>query len=648
MAAVAHIDRDPSGKMSVLYKQSISLKAMQSLCLFLKKPLQLAILFIVFMSLNHPPAHATAVRDSEGRPIALEAARENRKEYIKQRIEKMLDGENVGPAPTAPAKTAFTPPRVPQMVPTAPKKLIVPKPTSRSQVRRTPSYSPTYQQLHRQRSEPVYTPVARRAPATPTYTPPPKTVPTPAPEPKAVALAPPPQLYIPAPSDVPSVGHVHNPAAVEFMTVPKAPPPRVEKLHAMDMPSSHTDMAEPLTAPPLSALPAPETTHSSAKPNPSALTFPQEDAFAMRSRDLYVGADAAEVFQQSVDEARSEPLRIQEQLAREAADEVIADMDKAHQEASSGVELSAHEPAAQLPSEGPQPFSDDIEVLRVSAGSGDGDVSPEQTPAPIEIAMTPDPTPTPQMSSETRDILEGLPEDITGIKKQRAERDVGIERTDPSIALPEEEVTSHDSLGMNMKLKKRTIDVDYELEKAYVALVGGNPEEAIRIYRDVLSNDPNNAMGLFGLATTYHRVGLLDEARPLYGKLLKIDPYNREALNNFLVLVGEEAPEQAITQMKRLQSANPDFSPIPAQIALVYKKMGDYPNAIRNMERAASLAPENLVYRYNLAILYDLAGDKREAAALYNQLLEARFRGQELPADIRDIQERLTFLVSNK
>ncbi len=154
-------------------------------------------------------------------------------------------------------------------------------------------------------------------------------------------------------------------------------------------------------------------------------------------------------------------------------------------------------------------------------------------------------------------------------------------------------------------------------------------------------------MALFGLATTYHRLGLLDKARPVYGKLLAIDPHHKEALNNFLALVGEEAPEEALRIMARLEEMNPNFSTIPAQMALLYKKVGDLDNAAASMLRAVTISPENLIYKYNLAILYDLRGDKANAAILYRELVEARFRGQELPAPVEEIQERLTFLMSN-
>ncbi len=137
-------------------------------------------------------------------------------------------------------------------------------------------------------------------------------------------------------------------------------------------------------------------------------------------------------------------------------------------------------------------------------------------------------------------------------------------------------------------------------------------------------------------------------ARPLYGKLLALDPNNRDALNNFLVLLADEAPQEALAQLEKLETKNPGFSPIPAQMAVIYQKLGDSDKASEKMFRAISLAPENLTYRYNLAIMLDRQHKYDEAAKLYRQIIEANQRGDTTPGDITKIEERLTFIASNR
>lgn len=204
------------------------------------------------------------------------------------------------------------------------------------------------------------------------------------------------------------------------------------------------------------------------------------------------------------------------------------------------------------------------------------------------------------------------------------------------------------SLGVKIEVKSPRIDTNHELEKAYNALMSGQTTAAQEMYRNVLDNDPSNVLALFGMATSYHRSGQFEKARTLYAKILSIDPNNRDALNNFLALVSSDAPEASLAQLEKLESGNPEFSPIPAQMAVIYQRLGNHEKAMQKMLRAVSLEPENLTYRYNLAVLMDRQGRREEAASLYRQLISAYQSGAIIPGNVQKIQERLTFLSSTQ
>lgn len=261
------------------------------------------------------------------------------------------------------------------------------------------------------------------------------------------------------------------------------------------------------------------------------------------------------------------------------------------------------------------------------------------------------------LSEETKNILYSLPPDalprpVNTKADNAAGNDFSIKHaieTAPFAKSSSDQIPSERGEStMKINVKPESVDLNYELEKAYDALIAGNTDGAIRIYEEVLTIDPNDKTALFGLATTYHRIGLLDQARPVYGRLLKIDPYNVEALNNFFALVGTEAPRAAIEQLELLSTDNPDFAPIQAQLSLLYQRLNDPQKAIEHMAKAATISPENLAYKYNLAVLYDTNGDGARASSLYRYLLNLRKEGQELPASAKAIQERLTFLSSNR
>lgn len=167
------------------------------------------------------------------------------------------------------------------------------------------------------------------------------------------------------------------------------------------------------------------------------------------------------------------------------------------------------------------------------------------------------------------------------------------------------------------------------------------------MYKSVLKRQPGQKLALFGLATTYHKEKQYAKARTFYHELLRRYPDFADGLNNFLLLLGEEEPAEALAQLDMLASRNPGFSAIPAQKALIHWKLGNYREAVTLFSDAIQLAPENLTYRYNMAVMLDEMGESLEAAKLYDQLLEHYRKGNSIPASPQRIQERLTFLRSN-
>lgn len=257
--------------------------------------------------------------------------------------------------------------------------------------------------------------------------------------------------------------------------------------------------------------------------------------------------------------------------------------------------------------------------------------------------------PAPSLSTQSKAIAQRIPviEPPKVPRLPAPKVDIERRREIPVILNKSESGPAKEGLGLQTKGVSPKLDISYELERAYNALIAGKSEDAIHIYEDVLTIDPRNKDALFGLASTYHRVGQIDIARALYGKLLEIDPTHRDGLNNFLVLLSDEAPQEALSQMERLEAQNPGFSPIPAQMAIIYQKLGDREKAVDKMYRALALSPENITYRYNLAIMLDKSGKYEQAGKLYSQVITAHARGEVIPGDAAKIQQRLTFIRSN-
>lgn len=272
--------------------------------------------------------------------------------------------------------------------------------------------------------------------------------------------------------------------------------------------------------------------------------------------------------------------------------------------------------------------------------------------APVQTADATEPKPT--LSEESKKIVQNLHNQPKTANRAPA-KPVFIEHSRDLSALDmqpkpqgQEGQVGHEAMGVKIEIKPPRINFDYELEKAYNALIAGQSNVAVEIYKRVLENDANNKNALFGLATTYHRAGQIDQARPIYSRLLTVDPGNSDGLNNFLVLLSDEAPEEALLELVKLSERNPQYSALPAQIAVIYQKMGMYEKAGQYMFQAIEMAPENITYKYNFAIMLDKQQRYDEAAKLYRQIIQAHQRGETIPGNIQKIQQRLTFISSNR
>lgn len=260
-----------------------------------------------------------------------------------------------------------------------------------------------------------------------------------------------------------------------------------------------------------------------------------------------------------------------------------------------------------------------------------------------------------QLSPETREILDRIQADELRTDQRVLEPrdDVDITRGDQSSSVfnrykkQDENINRKGDIGFDMQNKEPQENAAALIEQGYRAMAAGQLEVAASMYKQALYVDAENKDALFGLAVAYQRSGQLPQARSTYSKLLSIDPENWPAMNNFLVLAAQEAPDHAIEQFKRLQKVNPEFAPIPAQIGMIYFQQKKYDDAANNLQRAIQLDPSNLSYRYNLAVAYDKLGRSKQAGRLYQQLLEEGNKGKELPESADKIMERLNYIRSN-
>lgn len=82
-------------------------------------------------------------------------------------------------------------------------------------------------------------------------------------------------------------------------------------------------------------------------------------------------------------------------------------------------------------------------------------------------------------------------------------------------------------------------------------------------------------------------------------------------------------PQEALADYQATLRKMPDFAPALAAAASLYSTRGAHGKAVKLMERAVSIDPANPAYARALAEVYDRAGQKDKARALYQELLKA-------------------------
>ena len=225
-----------------------------------------------------------------------------------------------------------------------------------------------------------------------------------------------------------------------------------------------------------------------------------------------------------------------------------------------------------------------------------------------------------------------------------------IKKTIKPVEINDDEAQSSKS-GLNGVSSKLDINakadapdnINILLSQAYKASQMGQIEASIVLYHKALKIDKDNTYILFAMGSLYQKLKQYDEAKGMYERLLTIDPTDEQGISNYLALIAERSPSKALKQLQELEKVNQSYSPVKAQIGMIYANIGEYNLAEMYFKKAITISPEVVNYRYNLAILYDRMARYPDAEQMYRQVIN--FAGDELSKQDADIiKKRISFL----
>jgi Flp pilus assembly protein TadD len=158
--------------------------------------------------------------------------------------------------------------------------------------------------------------------------------------------------------------------------------------------------------------------------------------------------------------------------------------------------------------------------------------------------------------------------------------------------------------------------------KAWADLALGHSDSALATFDALLAGAPDDANLLLGRAEALARLDQREAALSAYEAVLRRDPDDDRALGQLVRLIGRSRPREVLERLLQLHRGHPEHAGIAAQIGMTYVQMGDLARAQEYLAAAARQEPNRPVYVFNLGVLNDRLGRRKEAMALYERALQ--------------------------
>src|ERR1700690_2613379 len=162
------------------------------------------------------------------------------------------------------------------------------------------------------------------------------------------------------------------------------------------------------------------------------------------------------------------------------------------------------------------------------------------------------------------------------------------------------------------------------LENALKFLNQGKVPQAIAEYQQILRNDGKDQATLMTVGDLYARQGDMSHAIEYFERLAQVylnDGFNSKAIAIYKKIAklapNELAPLERLADLYVQQGVLSEARPLFLQIAEAHLKANHAQKAVEVLHRLLEVEPENLRVQMRLAELYNVMGQKKEAAQTY-------------------------------
>ena len=127
-------------------------------------------------------------------------------------------------------------------------------------------------------------------------------------------------------------------------------------------------------------------------------------------------------------------------------------------------------------------------------------------------------------------------------------------------------------------------------------------------------------------------------------ELLPIFPNSEQLISNLLSIIIQESPYEAIYLLPALADKYNNSAVIQAQTSVAFSTVERYKEAIEYIRKAISLNENNVEYKYNLAVLYDITKDYDKAYSAYKEVYNYIKNNQNYSISPKVIEDRIKTL----
>ncbi len=229
-----------------------------------------------------------------------------------------------------------------------------------------------------------------------------------------------------------------------------------------------------------------------------------------------------------------------------------------------------------------------------------------------------------KLSKETKDLLGEIYSRKLKDNKARKKQKITIDRFKNNKTDGKEYETLQGNNGINIVIKKPGNKLKKKLklyQEAFYESKNKKYESAIIKFEKILQQYPQDRIALSGVASSYHRIGEFELANDYYLKVLKLYPNDQKATNNFLTLLAEEAPDESLLELLKLDRISKNNPVLKAQIANLYVYKKDYEEALNYIQYAIVIDNNNLSYHFNKAVILNKLGLKKEANKILRRII---------------------------